>query len=60
MVFLMPAEIGNLQARYGQQKTISGVTGLWVLLPIAGSIVWFVKVNGAINEFWKSQGVQAA
>jgi hypothetical protein len=59
MVFLMAAEIGNLQEKYGQPKTVSGVTGLWILLPLAGGIVWFVKVNGAINDFWKSQGVTA-
>ncbi len=59
MIFLGAAEVGNLQAQYGQPKTVSGVTGLWILLPLVGGIVWFVKVNGAINEFWKSQGVAA-
>ncbi|HET6154374.1 MAG TPA: DUF4234 domain-containing protein [Marmoricola sp.] len=60
MLFLVPAEIGNLQAQYGQQKTVSGPTGFWVLIPLVGSIIWFVKVNGALNEFWKSQGATAA
>jgi hypothetical protein len=59
MLFLAPAEIGNLQAQYGQPKTVSGPTGFWVLIPLVGAIVWFVKVNGAINDFWKSQGVTA-
>jgi hypothetical protein len=56
MLFLAPAEIGTLQAKYGQPKTVSGPTGFWVLIPLVGSIIWFVKVNGAINDFWRSQG----
>jgi len=29
---------------------------LWILLPIAGSIVWFVKVQGQLNDYWRSLG----
>ncbi|CAM3388059.1 DUF4234 domain-containing protein [Nocardioides dubius] len=58
MVFLTPAEIGNLRERRGLEKKVSGLTGLWNLLPLIGSIVWFVKTNGAINDYWRSQGAQ--
>jgi hypothetical protein len=27
---------------------------------IAGSVIWFVKTNGALNRFWESVGVPAA
>lgn len=64
--FLMPffssAEVGDLYARRGQPKPVSGTTGLWALLLgwffLVGLIVWFVKTNGALNEYWKSLGAQ--
>ena len=31
----------------GMESPVRGVTGLWILLPIAGPFVWFVKVQGA-------------
>src|SRR5664280_448367 len=49
---------GGLYERRGQQPPVSAVTGLWVLLPLVGSIVWFVKTNGALNTYWRSLGVQ--
>jgi hypothetical protein len=59
LLFTMPSEVGNLYKRAGREAPVSGVTGLWILLPIAGPIVWFVKTNGALNEYWKSQGATA-
>jgi hypothetical protein len=28
------------------------------LLPLIGSIIWFVKTNGALNAYWRSVGAQ--
>jgi Domain of unknown function (DUF4234) len=56
MVFLSPHEVGKLYERRGQQPPVSALTGLWVLLPVAGGIVWFVKTNGALNAYWRSLG----
>jgi hypothetical protein len=28
------------------------ISGLWLLLPLFGPIVWFGKVQGQLNEFW--------
>jgi hypothetical protein len=50
--FLHASEVGDLYTRAGHPAPVSGITGLWVLLPIAGPIVWFVKVNGALNTYW--------
>jgi hypothetical protein len=62
MWFLTPSEIGGLYERRGQPKPVSGTTGLWALLLgwffLVGLIVWFVKVNGALNAYWRSQGAQ--
>jgi hypothetical protein len=56
MYFLSPPEVGKLFERRGQRPPVSGVTGLWIVLPIAGPIVWFVKTNGALNAYWRSLG----
>lgn len=62
MPFLSSAEVGGLYERKGRPKPVSGATGLWYLLLgwffLVGAIVWFVKTNGALNEYWKSQGAQ--
>ncbi len=45
----------------GQAKPVSGATGLWYFpacFILIGPIVWFVKTNGALNEYWRSQGAQ--
>ncbi|HEX3932644.1 MAG TPA: DUF4234 domain-containing protein [Nocardioides sp.] len=56
MVFLTPHEVGRLYERRQQKPPVSALTGLWILLPLAGGIVWFVKTNGALNAYWKSLG----
>jgi hypothetical protein len=57
MPFLTASEAGNMYKRAGQQPPVSGVTGLWVLLPLVGALVWFIKTNGALNAYWRTQGV---
>ena len=56
MPFITASEVGNLYGREGQEKPVSGKTGLWILLPLAGFIIWVVKVQGALNRFWESKG----
>jgi hypothetical protein len=58
MIFLTPHEVGGLYKRQGQPEPVSAITGLWVLIPIIGSIIWFVKTNGALNSYWRSLGAQ--
>jgi len=55
-VFLLPAEVGAMYARAGREKDVTGLTGFWVLLPIVGGIIWFVRVQGAMNRYWESLG----
>ncbi len=59
-VFLLPSEVGNLYAREGKEKPVSGVTGFWVLLPIVGGIIWVVKTQGRLNDYWKAHGAVVA
>ena len=30
----------------------------YLLLPLIGNIIWYVKVQEALNEFWLSKGAQ--
>ena len=62
MPFLSSNEVGDLYKRRGQQPPVSVVTGLWALLLgwffFVGLIVWFVKTNGALNDYWRSVGAR--
>ncbi len=62
MPFLSSNEVGQLYERRGQPRPVSAATGLWALLLgwffFVGLIVWFVKTNGALNDYWRSQGAQ--
>jgi hypothetical protein len=52
-VFLIPVEIKRMHEREGLTPPFTAWVGLWNLLPIIGQIVWFVKVQGALNRFWQ-------
>jgi hypothetical protein len=54
--FLLAGEVGQMVTRSGRPSRVRGLTGLWVLLPLAGSVVWFVKVQGQLNDYWRSLG----
>jgi hypothetical protein len=54
--FLLPNEVGNLYEQSGQPRPVSAITGLWNLIPLVGSIIWVVKVQGALNRYWESKG----
>lgn len=61
MPYINSSEVGALYERAGQRKPVSGVTGLWYfpgIFLIIGPLVWFVKTNGALNTYWRSQGVR--
>jgi hypothetical protein len=58
--FVIPSEVGKLYRRDGKEPPVSGWTGLWILLPLAGVFIWFVKVQGALNRYWESKGALPA
>ena len=57
--FVLPSEVGHMVARDGKASPVSGWTGLW-LFPfgflVVPAIVWFVKVQGALNAYWRTAG----
>jgi hypothetical protein len=55
--FIVPSEIRYMYEDLDTQTSpVRGTTGLWFLLPLIGNIVWFVKVQGALNRYWESKG----
>jgi hypothetical protein len=54
--FVIPSEIKTMYVRDGRPEPITAWWGLWFLLPIIGSLIWFIKVQGLLNDFWTSKG----
>jgi Domain of unknown function (DUF4234) len=63
MAFVIPSEIGKMYKKDGQEPPMTGWTGLW-LYPfgflIVPAIIWFVKVQGALNRYWEGKVEVAA
>ena len=57
--FLIPSEVGKMYKADGRVAPFSGWTGLWILLPLIGAFVWFIKVQGALNRYWESKAPSA-
>jgi hypothetical protein len=58
--FLIPSEVGKMYRQDGREAPFTGWTGLWLLLPIIGAFVWFIKVQGALNRYWESKASSVA
>ena len=39
----------------GEEAPVSGIWGLINLIPLIGFIIWTIKVQGAMNNMWKSK-----
>ena len=53
--FVIPSEVGKMYRKDGQEPPVTGWTGLWLfpgLILIVPAIVWFAKVQGALNRYW--------
>ena len=49
--FLLPSYVGRMVRAEGRDRYIGAWTGLWVLVPYIGGIVWLVRVQSALNDF---------
>ena len=61
--FVIPSEAGKMYAKDGREPPVSGWTGLWLMpfgIFIIPAIVWFVKVQGALNGYWESKAGAAS
>jgi hypothetical protein len=57
VMFTIPNEIKNAYERDGRESPVTALWGLWFLLPIIGNFIWYLQVQGALNDFWASKGV---
>lgn len=51
--FLVANDLGEMRVTAGRSP---GISALWVLLPLFGPLIWFVTVQGLLNEDWESRG----
>jgi hypothetical protein len=56
VMFMMASEVEQLYRNEGREPSITTIWGLWFLLPIIGNIIWYVRIQKSINEFWVSHG----
>ena len=55
-MFLMADEVEKLYLDAGEEPRITAIWGLWFLLPLIGNIIWYVRIQNAINEYWQARG----
>jgi hypothetical protein len=60
LMFTIPNEIKNMYDRDGRESPVTALWGLWFLLPLIGNIIWYLKVQRALNDFWVSKGARRA
>jgi uncharacterized BrkB/YihY/UPF0761 family membrane protein len=63
MAFVIPSEIGNMYKKDGREPPVTGWTGLWLIpfgILIIPAIVWYAKVQGALNRYWESKAPASA
>ncbi len=59
-MFLMASEVEQLYRREGKEPPITAIWGLWFLLPIIGNLIWYVRIQRSINDYWTSHGSTVA
>ena len=58
--FVVPSEVRYMYEDLdGEHSPVSGIYGLWFLLPLIGHLIWFIQVQGALNRYWQSKGAPA-
>jgi len=56
--FVIPSEVGRMYAKDGQAAPMTGWTGLWGfpgIYVIVPAIVWFWKIQAALNRYWEGK-----
>jgi hypothetical protein len=57
-MFLMAGEVEQMYRREGKQPPITTIWGLWFLLPLVGNLIWYLRIQSAINRYWAEHGSQ--
>ena len=56
--FVVGAEVEQLLEGDGRESRVSAMTGFWMLIPLVGPFIWFPKVQGQLNDYWRSLGAE--
>jgi hypothetical protein len=55
-MFLMANEVEQIYRRQGKEPPITTLWGLWFLLPLIGNLIWYLRIQRAINDEWSAHG----
>jgi hypothetical protein len=55
-MFLLASEVENMYRREGKEPPITTIWGLWFLLPIIGNLIWYLRIQRALNDYWTDHG----
>lgn len=55
-MFLMGDEVEKMYQAAGEVSPINALWGLWFLLPLIGPLIWYFRIQGALNDFWTARG----
>lgn len=55
-MFILAGEVEQLYRREGKEPPITTIWGLWFLLPLIGNIIWYVRIQNALNDYWTAYG----
>ena len=55
-MFLMAGEVEQLYRKKGMEPPITTIWGLWFLLPLIGNLIWYVRIQHALNDYWTMSG----
>ena len=55
-MFLLAGEVEQLYRDDGQEPPITTLWGLWFLLPLIGNLIWYLRIQDAINGYWTAHG----
>lgn len=55
-MFLLAGEVEQRYRDDGREPPITTLWGLWFLLPLIGNLIWYLRIQGAINDYWAAHG----
>jgi len=55
-MFLLAHEVEQMYRSEGKEPPITTIWGLWFLLPLIGNIIWYLRIQGALNSYWTAHG----
>jgi Domain of unknown function (DUF4234) len=54
--FMLPMEVQKTYEQDGKESPVNPIYGLFLFIPLIGFILYILKVQGALNDYWVSKG----